>query len=300
MLQTRSRFSRPKKGPGLICRNGPEGASHKLNLVPFSAFRSRYSLALALLLSTTAWHIGGGTSHAAEGWVDFREAGAFRCWADFPLDGLDGMFVHLNQLQADLVRTLGIRPAGEPIELYLLRDYWSYRKYLSRHLPQIPYRRALYIKKNGRGRVFAYRSRQFEIDVRHECTHALLHAALPMVPLWLDEGLAEYFEVAPQKRAFDNPHLKSLRWSLCLAVVPQLQKLEKKSDLSEMGRTEYRDAWAWVHFMIHGPTEAHRELVRFLIDIQGNTPPGLLSERLDRRLPDVRGAFTAHFKTWKR
>ncbi len=28
---------RPKKGPGLICRNGPEGASHKLNLVPFSA-----------------------------------------------------------------------------------------------------------------------------------------------------------------------------------------------------------------------------------------------------------------------
>ncbi len=26
----------PKKGPGLICRNGPEGASHKLNLVPFS------------------------------------------------------------------------------------------------------------------------------------------------------------------------------------------------------------------------------------------------------------------------
>ena len=29
--------SGPKKGPGLICRNGPEGASHKLNLVPFSA-----------------------------------------------------------------------------------------------------------------------------------------------------------------------------------------------------------------------------------------------------------------------
>ncbi len=28
---------KPKKGPGLICRNGPEGASHKLNLVPFSA-----------------------------------------------------------------------------------------------------------------------------------------------------------------------------------------------------------------------------------------------------------------------
>ncbi len=30
---------RPKKGPGLICRNGPEAASHKLNLVPFSAVK---------------------------------------------------------------------------------------------------------------------------------------------------------------------------------------------------------------------------------------------------------------------
>ncbi len=31
-----SAASQRKKGPGLICRNGPEGASHKLNLVPFS------------------------------------------------------------------------------------------------------------------------------------------------------------------------------------------------------------------------------------------------------------------------
>ena len=36
--------------------------------------------------------------------------------------------------------------------------------------------------------------RQFEADLRHECTHALLHAALPYVPLWLDEGLASLYE----------------------------------------------------------------------------------------------------------
>ena len=32
----------PKKGPGLICRNGPEGAQHKLNLVPFSPWAWPY------------------------------------------------------------------------------------------------------------------------------------------------------------------------------------------------------------------------------------------------------------------
>ena len=148
--------------------------------------------------------------------------------------------------------------------------------------------------------VFAYRSRQFSVDIRHECTHALLHTTLPMVPLWLDEGLAEYFEVAPGDRAFNNPHLPGVRWAARLGVVSRLESLEKKGDLSKMGGSEYRNAWAWVHFMLHGPKEAHDELVRFLADIQVHTPPGLLSERLKRRLPDLKRRFAAHFRSWKR
>ncbi len=35
--RVRNAAAGPKKGPGFICPNGPEGASHKLNLVPFSA-----------------------------------------------------------------------------------------------------------------------------------------------------------------------------------------------------------------------------------------------------------------------
>jgi hypothetical protein len=53
--------------------------------------------------------------------------------------------------------------------------------------------------------VFAYRGEDFETDLRHECTHALLNAALPVVPLWLDEGLAEYFEVLPQSAIARKP-----------------------------------------------------------------------------------------------
>ncbi len=262
--------------------------------------RHRRPLTSIALLWCILCNAGGGKIRAEEGWVDYREVGVFKCRADFKLDELESLFGHLNQLQVDLMQTLGVRLANEPIELYLLHDYWSYRKFLSRHLPDIPYRRALYIKSQGQGRVYAYKSRQFEVDVRHECTHALLHASLPMVPLWLDEGLAEYFEIAPDKRAFENPHLNSLRWNLRLGIVPKLEKLEKAGDLSEMGRAEYRDAWAWAHFMIHGPVEARHELARFLMDIQGNTPPGLLSERLARRLPNPRAGLSSHFKSWRR
>jgi hypothetical protein len=151
----------------------------------------------------------------------------------------------------------------------------------------------------GRGIVLAYRSRQFEIDVRHECTHALLHAALPDVPLWLDEGLAEYFELAASKRACDNPYLDNLRWSVRLGKIPRLESLERKRDLSEMRRTEYRDAWAWVHFMLVGSKEAHTELVDFLEDIRTGTPSGSFSERLERRLPEPHRHLAAHLLRWK-
>ncbi len=46
----------PKKGPGLICRNGPEGASHKLNLVPFSAWSVDKAM-MWLLVTTTLLHL---------------------------------------------------------------------------------------------------------------------------------------------------------------------------------------------------------------------------------------------------
>ena len=261
-----------------------------------SRFRRSASLVLVALLAQA----GAAGSCRAETFVDGQVAGPFVCRADFSLARMGGLFNDLAQLQTDLVRTLGIRPAREPIALYLFRDQSSYRKYLARYLPDVPYRRALYVKREGAGMVFAYFSRQFDIDVRHECTHALLHASLPMVPLWLDEGLAEYFEVSPSERAYANPHLSSIRWYVRLGISPRLENLESKGDISELGGSEYRNAWAWTHFMLHGPPEAHDELVRFLTDIQASTPPGLMSRRLQQRVPNLQRHFMTHFKGWKR
>lgn len=253
---------------------------------------------LPALLAISLWSASGRWCRA-EAWADWRVAGPFVCRADFPLDGHEGLFDDLARLQQDLVRYLGVQPAQAPIELYLLQDEDSYRRFLSQNLPDVPYRRALYVRKDGHGMVFAYCGRELPVDLRHECTHALLHAALPMVPLWLDEGLAEYFEVAPTERAFGSPHLSGVRWSARLGMTPRLGGLENKGTLRDMGGSEYRHAWAWVHFMLHGPTQAHDELVRFLADIQAQTPPGLLSRRLRRRLPDLDRRFSSHFRSWK-
>jgi hypothetical protein len=259
---------------------------------------SRAILTLAVVLA--AGFGGWPPTCAAADWADSRTLGPFICRADFPLQGLEGPLGELVQLQADLARHLGIPRPAEPIEVYLLHDENTYAQYLKRYLPNVPYRRALYLKGDGPGMVFAHRGPQFEVDLRHECTHALLHAVLPEVPLWLDEGLAVYFEVPAQRRPFDNLHLESLRRSVRLGMVPPLEWLESKADFAEITGAEYAYAWGWVHFMLHGSAEGHEELVAYLADMRKGAPPVQLSVRLRRRLDDPAKQLAVHFQTWRR
>jgi hypothetical protein len=136
--------------------------------------------------------------------------------------------------------------------------------------------------------------------VRHESTHALLHNALPYVPQWLDEGLAEYFEVPAAQRARKHPHLNELRWPLVFGWRPDLEALEKKRELADMDGGDYRESWAWVHFMLHGPPEARETLLTYLDAIAANDPPGLFSEQLKLRVPDAEHRLVKHFKNWKK
>ena len=236
---------------------------------------------------------------AAE-WADWRQAEPFVCRADFRLSGYEPLLVELQELHDDLVEQLQLPRRPAPIELDLFSDKKRYQAYLSQKYPEAPARRAMFVQSSGPGQVFAYRSEEFEIDLRHESTHALLHCVLPVVPLWLDEGLAEYFEVPAEKRVYDNPHITELKWNIRLGMIPRLSTLENKRELSEMGRKEYLFAWAWVHFMLHGPDEARQELMDYLAELPAGVPREPLSGRLERRLPGVEKRFAQHFRSWRR
>lgn len=237
--------------------------------------------------------------HAETRWPDEQSAGVFHCHADFELDRFGSLWEQMATLQQDLIRDLRIAPASEPVHLFLFERKSTYEDYLALHFSGVPYRRALFIKERGPGMVFAFLNNEFETDVRHESTHALLHATLPVVPLWLDEGLAEYFEIPASERAHDSPHLSKVTWAARFGQTPDLAELERVGSLSNMGATQYRHAWAWVHFMLHGPAEAHDELVSYLAAIQSHSPPGILSDRLRQRIPDLDERFREHFRNWK-
>ncbi|MCC6494162.1 MAG: hypothetical protein IT424_14205 [Pirellulales bacterium] len=240
------------------------------------------------------------SSQAPAVWVDRRKYGPFQCMASFSLTPLEAVFEELAQLQIELTRTLATPPGDQTVDLYLLADQRGHRAFLGELYPGLPYRRALYVQRAGRGAVYAYRHPELAIDLRHECTHALLHASLPAVPLWLDEGLAEYFEMPPGERAFGHPHQRALRWHLRLGILRTVESLERLRDLAQMGSLEYRFSWAWVHFMLHGPAAAHRALVEHLAEIRRGQTRAVLSQRLRSAVPDLDRRLVQHFSNWAR
>jgi hypothetical protein len=237
---------------------------------------------------------------ASDAWAERRHYGPFQCASMFALGPYDGFFRELSRLESEIQRTLGMPPAEQAIDVFLLDDARSHRALLAQLYPRVPYRRALFVQRGGHGAVYAYRHEELAIDLRHECTHALLHANLPMTPLWLDEGLAEYFEMPESERAFEHPHLSTLRWNLRLGILRTVESLEAEQELADMGGVEYRFAWGWVHFMLHGPAAAHRALVEYLADIRRGEPPGPLSARLHASVPDLEERMITHFKHWRR
>jgi hypothetical protein len=236
-----------------------------------------------------------GKRLAATEWPAEWRQGSLVFHADFPLSRHAPILDELPTMQQSVPAALLLPAASEPIHIYLFREKRTYQRYLRQYFPGVPARRAMFIKQRGAAMVFAYYSNDFAVDLRHEATHAILHSGLPFVPLWVDEGLAEYFEVATAARYQGHPHLPQVRRQLAWRRFRDLPSLEQVTELSEMTNDDYRDAWAWVHFLLHGPAFARREFTRYFADIQAHTAPGALSERLRTDTRQLRPLFVQHF-----
>lgn len=228
-------------------------------------------------------------------WPDEQQAGPFWCHADFSLATCRPLLDELGELKSDLAAALGMPAPRQTIHVFLFQTRATYQAYLQQYFPQVPQRRAMYIQVRGPGMVFTYRGPELDVDLRHEATHALLHAWLPQVPLWLDEGLAEYFEVPRDQRRAEHPHREAILRRMAVGGPQRLERLEGYTRVEQMGRDEYCDAWAWVHFLLHGPPEAQQELLRYLQELASASPPGPLSPRLRRRWPDLERRLEEHF-----
>ena len=220
--------------------------------------------------------------------------------SDFEIRKDQPLFVELSQLRDQVYKEL-LLPAGTAVvQVYLFENKETYTAYMNVRHKDLPPRRAFFIAQ-PRGLsgedliVYTYWSDRIRQDLRHELTHALLHSVIHEVPLWLDEGLAEYFELPPEKKCVNADHVDLLRRGIASgAYKPNLARLEGLKQVDEMNPAEYREAWAWVHLMLHSDAEAKTALLSYLQQLRGTRAPGALAEKIDRVFPDANKTLTDH------
>ena len=224
-------------------------------------------------------------------WPDERRIGWLVVHADFSLQSLVPLLNQTVDLRKDVSATLRLQHQSTPIHLYLFRRKTTFEKYIRKYYPDVPPRRALFVKERGHSMVFAYQSSELAVDLRHEMTHAILNSALPVVPLWLDEGIAEYFEVMPARRLAGNKHLRSLDAQSRIASIEQLENVD---GIAGMTKKDYRDAWAWAHWMLSGSPEARNELLAFIGGLQAHQVQQPLSHRIRKIFPNANNRVHQH------
>ncbi len=221
--------------------------------------------------------------------------GPYVVFTNYPLPADDGVVHQLSTLKDQFEGALGLKvDVGEhPIEVYVLGDRKTFEHFLTFYYPGLPPRRAFFIAQGDRRVVYTFKSDRLDEDIRHEATHALIHAAVGSIPLWLDEGLAEYFEVADGS-GINREHLARLPTDLREGWKPDLEKLEGLQNVQQMTPGNYRESWAWAHYLLQGSAEGRGALLGFLGDLRKGDEARPLSSRLPSEAEKMKAGLLTH------
>jgi hypothetical protein len=180
--------------------------------------------------------------------------------SDFPLPQKHRLLEELAAQRMAQSTKLALPVSDEPIYVYLFPTVDKFKAFVRSHYPGFPDRRAFFVESDTRLMVYAFWGDHVAEDLRHEVAHGYLHAVVRNLPLWLDEGLAEYFEVPRGTRGLNKPHVDDLKSSLARGWRPDLRRLEALQSVDQMTQLDYAESWAWVHYL----SETSPERLEFL------------------------------------
>jgi hypothetical protein len=223
--------------------------------------------------------------------------------SDFELPRTQPLFAELAALRDQVQKELLLPPGNAAVQIYLFETEALYKNYMKSRYPDLPARRAFFVVQ-PRGpmggedlNIYTWWGDRIRQDLRHELTHALLHSVIRDVPLWLDEGLAEYFELPREQRGVNTTHVEVLRRGLNSGATQlNLARLEALKEVDQMNPAEYRESWAWVHLMLRTRPEAKTVLLSYLQQLRGTRHPGQLGPSLLRVYPDLEETLAQHLE----
>jgi len=159
----------------------------------------------------------------------------------------------------------------------------------------------LFVAQGSRGTMVIDDSRDWRADRTpyHELIHSLLAGRSNRVPLWIEEGLAEYFsnaDVFPSAIRAGAPireHLETLRrrTPMPLATLFTIRREADAYNVPAGQAVFYAESWAAVNWLLQADWQAFYD---FLGDLEKNADPGASFEaRYHRPLRDLQDAINA-------
>ena len=208
--------------------------------------------------------------------------------SDFKLPEENRLLDELEKLRGHVSRTLELPVSEQPIQIYLFKSGKVYRRFLKKHFPDFPKRRAFFVRRQDELAVYAHYSDRVAEDLRHEVSHGYLHSVVKHVPLWLDEGLAEYFEIPREKNGNHSQHVNEIITALKRTESdapwhPNLARLESLVSAGQMEQMDYAESWAWIHWLLESTPERREALQEYLREARKGGKPGKLSKWLTER-----------------
>ena len=174
----------------------------------------------------------------------------------------------------------------------------EFHDFRARRYPPLPQRRAFFVESDTRLAVYAHWNDRVADDLRHEVTHGYLHSVAPHIPLWIDEGLAEYYEVPRGRRGLNAVHVSDLAARIAEGTWhPDLPRLESMRRVDDMNQTDYAEAWAWVHLLLETTSDRHQLLREYLSAVRRHGQAEPLSAALSRQLADPNQALVTHVRS---
>jgi tetratricopeptide (TPR) repeat protein len=118
----------------------------------------------------------------------------------------------------------------------------------------------------------------------HEYLHYVMHNNSTALPLWLHEGMAEYystFEVGKDEARIGLPVAMHVRWLQKHSPIPLAELFavdEHSPEYNESSRRGgfYAESWALVHYLISGNPARRQQASEYLRLAQAGTPPDQL------------------------
>lgn len=259
----------------------------------------RFAPQIALALAALIWIAAATPAQAVlpkkEPWIELRTAN-FTLYSNAPEKTVRRIGEDLERLRDALSQLLPglILNSPSPTSIFVFKDEEAFKPYQRTFEGQTIQSGGYFLARQLANYVALYiyadyndQYRGERLVIYHEYIHYVLRNNYASLPLWFQEGIAEYystFEMSKGQALIGTPIPEHVHWLRKNPLTPMADLFavdEHARDYNEATRRGgfYAQSWALVHYLISGNPERRLQAIEFLRMAQQGVPPDQIFKR---------------------